>query len=442
MIAWRPTTNVEPAQTHLIRRMVDRSSQTCLRFLTARWRLDQSHEPTKLAAVKSDYFPGLDVLRGFAAISVVVYHVIELLDWKAFPYDNAVALWFRVGWMGVDLFFVISGFVISLSALRLLDRSPRNYARSFCVRRFARIIPLHYLTCLIFIVFVTPAWLLNRKLWVHALTHATFTHNLSPLTYGSINGPNWSLGVEMQFYLLILLIAPWMRRTRPLVLLATCIAVAWIWRTGAFHLFRSQTVRGVNLTWFSTYQLPGMLDVFGFGMAWAMLIHADHHGRLRQKLNMTRWLWPFIAALLTFVAMKAFWRDSSYWDNWRCVILWRTLLAAACLSAVVSACALNDPWFLRLTRPLRYLGTISFGIYLWHIPVITVLKPQLIHNPARACYMTLGLTLLLATLSWHFFEKPLMERFGEKKKPFGNEEALSVSICRDKITSDASKAIK
>ena len=62
---------------------------------------------------KSYYFDTIDILRGFAAISVVVYHVIEHFQWSNFP-ATWPWLWFRVGWMGVDLFFVISGFVIGL----------------------------------------------------------------------------------------------------------------------------------------------------------------------------------------------------------------------------------------------------------------------------------------------------------------------------------------
>ena len=54
------------------------------------------------------YFPNLDLLRAFAAISVLVLHVIELTGWKNFPIEGPLT-WFRIGWMGVDLFFVISG---------------------------------------------------------------------------------------------------------------------------------------------------------------------------------------------------------------------------------------------------------------------------------------------------------------------------------------------
>src|SRR5262249_26451334 len=140
------------------------------------------------------------------------------------------SLWFRLGWIGVDQFFVISGFVIALSAMSLWTRDPSTYVARYCGRRLLRIVPLHYSTCLVWIVFVTPAILFQDRFWFHALTHLTFTHNFSPETIGSVNGPNWSLGVEMQFYLLILLAAPLLCRVHPISVLVTCIGVAWTWR--------------------------------------------------------------------------------------------------------------------------------------------------------------------------------------------------------------------
>jgi hypothetical protein len=110
--------------------------------------------------------------------------------------------------------------------------------------------------------------------------------------------------------------------------------------------------------------------------------------------------------------MRVYWVYGSNWATWQMVVFWRTALGGTCLLAVLLACALDDGWFLNLTAPLRYLGTISYGIYLWHMLVISTLKPFFAGDPAHAFLWALGLTLLFASLSWHFFEKPLMERFG------------------------------
>jgi peptidoglycan/LPS O-acetylase OafA/YrhL len=162
--------------------------------------------------------------------------------------------------------------------------------------------------------------------------------------------------------------------------------------------------------------VPGALDEFGFGIMLAMALYRDRDGRLRRLLHSTRWLWPCVAAVLATITMKLFWREAAFWENWALVVLWRTLLAATMFLVVVSACAINDPWFIKLTAPLRYLGTISYGIYLWHALVGMSLKPYLAGDPERACRWTVGLTFLLAVLSWHLVEKPVLDHFARRKR--------------------------
>src|SRR5262249_19168599 len=152
----------------------------------------------------------------------------------------------------------------------------------------------------------------RRKFWLHALLHLSFVHNWLPKTQGSINGPNWSLGVEMQFYLLVLVATPWLKRARPLAVLAVCVAASWLWRAGVFELTHGRVVQGLNLTWFGIAQVPGALDEFGFGIVWAMLIHADRGGRLARRLHATRWLWPLAAALMAIATMHFYWKDPSF----------------------------------------------------------------------------------------------------------------------------------
>ncbi len=374
-------------------------------------RVDHAQAPSPRSR-SSVFFPGLDLLRGIAATTVVVYHSIHHFNWTRFPADNPLALWFQVGWIGVDLFFVISGLVITSSALTLWEHKREGYVREYLARRFSRIAPLHYLTCLLYVLFITPIIVLHPSFWWHVVTHLTFTHGLTPSTMGSIDGPNWSLGAEMHFYLLVCVLAPFLGRLRPLHVLAGAIAIGWIWRGGVYALFHGQTdPNGVNMTWFGISQLPGMLDHFGFGVALAMVFHADTSGRIRAFLRKTRWLWPVATFAAAYVVMAIFWPRSTLWDNWKMVVFWRTMLAGTCLLAVISACAIDDRWFLWLTRPFRYLGTISYGIYLWHSLVIMSFKPVFAGDPKRAFIWTMATTLVLASLSWHFFEQPMMARF-------------------------------
>jgi peptidoglycan/LPS O-acetylase OafA/YrhL len=357
------------------------------------------------------YFPTIDILRGFAALSVVVYHIIEHFSWKSFPIEGPL-VWFRIGWMGVDLFFVISGFVIGLSAFSAIEKhGPNAFRRPFIERRLARIVPLHYLTCLLFIALVVPQ-LFFESIFFNLVSHALFLHNLIPGFHGAINGSNWSLGTEMQFYLLMLFIAPWIYRNGSWRVLGTLVLVAWAWRLGCTVMFPVNGDEGVRPLFLFSTQLPGMLDEFSVGLLLAKFINTERGKVWLGKSS----VWSLgLAAAAMWVALTTIW-SVSYWDFAPMVVFYRTLLACAFLFVIFAACTLNGSLWLKITAPLRYLGTISYGIYLWHLPVLLTFKDITWLTPERALTPVILLTIGLASVSWHFFEKPLLNRLTARER--------------------------
>ena len=107
----------------------------------------------------NERFENINLLRGFAAIAVVFYHVITYMNWETFPYQGPLLV-FRIGWIGVDLFFVISGFVITRSALAMWRREPAEFRRRYWAHRLSRIVPLYVLTGVLWIAqfHVSPAF--------------------------------------------------------------------------------------------------------------------------------------------------------------------------------------------------------------------------------------------------------------------------------------------
>lgn len=363
----------------------------------------------------SPYFETIDILRGFAALSVVVYHVIELFDWKAFP-SSGPLLWFRAGWMGVDLFFVISGFVIGLSAFSEIDRcGPWHFQRPFFARRVVRIVPLHYLTMLVFVALISPE-LLFTNFWVNLTSHLLFVHNLNLNLHGAINGSNWSLATEMQFYVLMLLVAPWIRVGRWWVIATVFIGVAWAWRYGVTLFVSSSEQQGPFPVFVAATQLPGMLDEFVVGLLLARLVRSEHGRKLLGGGVSIQVALLVLAVIVTTIAMSIYWRYASFWNYPLMVTMWRSLLALAFALILLFTISIKVTGVPRkLLSPLFYLGTISYGIYLWHLPVLLSLKRLTWISPSVALTLGVGLTCVFASVSWHFFEQPLLKRL--KRKP-------------------------
>lgn len=365
-----------------------------------------------VAGARALTFPLIDILRGFAALSVVVYHVIAHFEWTGFPIAFPL-VWFRIGWIGVDLFFVISGFVIALSAFaRLRSGGTVGFHRGFARARLARIVPLYYLTCLIFLAFIQPELWFTADIVPQLLTHALFVHSWFIDHQGAINGVNWSVAVEMQFYVLMLLIAPWLRRAHWAVILVGGVAVAWAWRAAVFYAISSTGAQGPFPVFVYTTELPGMLDEFAMGILLARFVISARGEALLAWARRFVWVLPLVTTGVVWVAFQIYWWNAVYWDSAAMVIGFKSLMAIACGMVLLSACALGFAPVVRWTLPLRYLGTISFGIYLWHLPVILSLHRLPWLTAPRALPLVLGLTVLFASMSWHLFERPLMRRYG------------------------------
>lgn len=356
------------------------------------------------------YFDNINLLRAFAALSVLVYHAIELTHWETFPVYGPL-VWFRIGWLGVDLFFVISGFVITLTASLLYEQYGNKFYTIFFRRRLARIFPLYFLTGFLFVLFCQPALLEHPGfLWKNIVYHLLFIHNLDPGTHGAIDGPNWSIGVEMQFYLLIMLTIRFWMRMAPWKILLICILTSWIWRTLAYILGCCDAFYES----FLSMQLFGCLDGFGFGIYLCRtILDQRQQPSLPKVMNCNSWLWMAAVVLITVLTFKIYWRWAVYWDFWWMVIFWKTLAGLIFFSMLMLVIRLVP--LIKVNRwifwPIWYLGEISYGIYLWHLLVIESLDRVKSLATSEFLLLTLFFTISLSIFSWHFVEQPLIKRF-------------------------------
>jgi peptidoglycan/LPS O-acetylase OafA/YrhL len=234
---------------------------------------------------------------------------------------------------------------------------------------------------------------------------------LHPGTHGSINGVNWSVALEMQFYLFVVFLIPFLlRRGLWMVFLLLPLAIGYRFLTTL--IVPPVTGSNTHLQHVLAAQLPGTLDAFSLGIMLALMVHA--RSEFLRGLVACNWrnffCWSVVAALVGTWTMSVYLNHAEYWNNVYMVVFWRSAIALT--FACILAAAITFPgagWL--VFGPIRYLGEISYGLYLWHLPVLmTVLSVSRVEG-VQLLVVVLCCTLILSAYTWHRFEKPIMERF-------------------------------
>jgi peptidoglycan/LPS O-acetylase OafA/YrhL len=384
-------------------------------------------EAAATRAASQSHVPGVDGLRCFAVLAVMLFH----------------AGLSKTGWAGVWLFFVISGFVItrSLMANAALGLPAKEIFRRFYLKRSFRILPL-YLGSLCVFTLVIVSFSAD---WGEKLDHLpwllTFTYNFyrldSDYVHNDFFGHFWSLSVEEQFYLVYpaLLVGLGMMRLRYALIAA--LAVAPVLRLLVSLIYGAITPEELYVDrafWRgnAVYQFGlTQFDAFAIGALIAL-----HERRIRAN----DYAFPAIAsvalgALAVYAAiyLPVFggikWAfhiniDGHYAEVWLYSVL--DLLAAALVIAVLTEC---KPVLWLCTRKIpQHLGRISFGIYVFHLPIIGVIGERsrpLLHHFFQANGLSFldtsfvrlilfgGLSVIVAHLSYSHYERPLL-KLGER----------------------------
>jgi peptidoglycan/LPS O-acetylase OafA/YrhL len=189
------------------------------------------------------------------------------------------------------------------------------------------------------------------------------------------------------------------------------VVVEWSWRAAVASIVGPDIANAHVLHVYSS-QLPGTLDGFAFGIALALAISGSPGAR-RPRLLAVPWrsfaFWCTGFLVIGAVAWNVYWPRAGYWDQFGMNTFWRTLPSAVfgCLAAAAVTFPRARSWLL---RPLRYLGEISYGIYLWHLPVLLTMVAVPWFKQERLLWLMLAGTLAIAAFSWHFFEKPFIRR--------------------------------
>ncbi len=383
---------------------------------------------------KPIYFPGLNGLRFIAAFIVVICHVEQRkMDlgfanfFDQYFFQNAAGL-------GVTLFFVLSGFLITYLLLVEKKTYGKIGLKNFYIRRILRIWPLYYLI-VILACFVFPhiSWFdlpemenyrdnFDFKLLMLILILPNVLHILhADVPY---SGQTWSIGVEEQFYLLWPFLFQWIKKY--ILVLLFIIAIVVILGNGflyvANNFFEEQdrpssgaykTLHFIG-TYFTFFRI-GSMAMGGIG---ACLLFFDHRWKkifVNSFAEAAAWI-----LLLILLVMKV--RIPYVYNEVFSVIFFVIILNAGSGKSIFH--------FLLENRPMHYLGKISYGIYMYHaIAIVLVIKlfnklgfSFSVTVTILLDFFVLAATILLAGLSYQFFEKPLIRRkIGFQRVKSGDE---------------------
>jgi peptidoglycan/LPS O-acetylase OafA/YrhL len=383
------------------------------------------------------YMPQLDGLRAFAVGAVLIHHFFRL------PRIGGVDF----ALLGVWLFFVLSGFLITGILLRSRDQVdcsgyPSGFVlRQFYIRRFLRIFPLYY--SVLFLAATIDLGDVRATIFWHLAYMSNYlfaTHQY----WGPVTAHFWSLSVEEQFYILwpaLILFAP---RRLLLKLVISAIAIGPIFRLAAHFL---------DFNWIARMTvLPASLDALGLG---ALLAYCSHYAgekpilikRLKQCIY---WLGvPGLIVLLGLQKLETYKLVSHVTQNSWFIepILW-ALLFVWIINRASSGFTGIGAKILEL-KPLVYTGKISYGIYVYH-PFIYFLVPILFSQinidffrlPRGIQFgLLVGITVGIAAISWHFFENPLNSlknqfTYGEQKARQGTR---GLTLCAFKSQTESQR---
>ena len=394
------------------------------------------------ATERDGRLPALDGARALFVLLVGCYHIWQQSWWTPamtvgswrFSFDPLL----RSGYIWVDAMLLLSGFLLCLPYAEAAEGDkPSPRILPFYGRRILRIVPSYYLCMLVMLVFVALPkgsyngpegalswWHMGRDL----LAHATFTHTLFPFSYtGSpLNGALWTLGVEMQFYLIFPFVGRLFRKWPHWTYLGLCCAAfayrAWV-----------KTLPDTTL-YFN--QLPAQLDVYANGM-----LAAGVYCALKRRMKQDKWTRALFTAVLC-VAVACMWAivreqaASNGYENIRLGQMRRRFPLSA-VTALFLLGLLHGARPLRLifgNRVTRVLAEISYQFYMWHqvfavqlkdwgIPASQNASPWMAGERAwQYLYVAMCFAgaLAISALVTYAFEQPIA-RLGRRKARFARK---------------------
>jgi peptidoglycan/LPS O-acetylase OafA/YrhL len=353
------------------------------------------------------FFGSLDGLRALSILGVIWFH--SWYGTPRYPWLESTAV-LRNGRFGVEVFFAISGFLITTLLIRERLKYQTVALRDFYIRRSLRIWPLYYAVLGLYVVLVllTEHDTERGRAFFHYLpTYLTYTYTwFGPrgAEPGAIFNFAWSLSTEEQFYLFWPLIIKLLRWPLAIAMVSAVVAVRVLAGLNPIAQLLGPESLGYHIL--MSISVPICL-----GALLSQVLHRP--GGFRFLYSVLGWKWSAPVALAALIVCLI--PMASPWMPVTWIVL--TLLVGSCVIR-------EDHGLAKLLRfkPLAYIGVLSYGMYLYNTLMVKALWPVAghlgLHHPLLVFPLLLGATVLVSWLSYRYFESPfltLKERFSRLK---------------------------
>ncbi len=369
----------------------------------------RAREPARLPLL-----PGMDGLRAVAVLGVVLYHL--------------GAPWLPGGFLGVDVFFVLSGFLITTLVVEEVERTGRVSLPDFYLRRARRLLPalillLAVVSLLALVAFPEERGELRRDVVAALLYVSNWSYVLADQSYFEAVGRPpllqhlWSLAVEEQFYLLwpaavagAMLVGR--RRVRRVALLAALVSTGWMTTLAVRNGYPVPS--DPSRAYFGTdTHAMGLLLGAALATVWApWRVWASDRSWLASSRPAGQRTGAAVVDLVGVVALVGIGWVFVTVDEFSPLLYRGGFLALAGCTALLVAALAHPAGLLGralAVQPLRYLGERSYGIYLWHWPVVLLTRPgfELPFGGWLSVLLRLGLIVAAAEVSYRYVERPI-----------------------------------
>jgi peptidoglycan/LPS O-acetylase OafA/YrhL len=367
---------------------------------TKRNRSTKEQRTTIEQPLKNKYITGLDGLRAIAVLAVIAYHLN--FDWAA------------GGLLGVTVFFVLSGYLITDILIAEFVTSDRINFKNFWIRRARRLLPAIFSMLLVVITWVTifdqsmldqleedtVAAILYVSNWWYIFQDLSYFESFGP---PSLLTHFWSLAVEEQFYILWpLLIILVLRLKVKEGSLFSIILLGAITSAAAMTMLYESGTDPSRVYYGTDTRVFSLLLGASLAVVWPSR-------KLSTSLpSEIRWKLDFVGLFALAFIFYMFWGTDQYQD-----FLYQGGMVAMSVASMLVVAVIVHPSSKMNTvlsfKPLRWIGIRSYGIYLWHFPVIVLTSPQWGADAPSLARTSLQLFLILtfASLSWTFIENPI-----------------------------------